>query len=473
MTTTSALAKELFAWELDAAKKYDDDQYVYTVGEAQRNFKAQIAQALFAATFHKATELYDELQANPDNTREDGIRIVSTTNDTKVLAIPDGAGNELLYAWEPSDKRCELRLFKTKPPLPAAVRNEIDSLINGRDFDLDLLQKAKDLAAPYSIQARGQYVDSDDIEGVIESINKKGLREANGVRFVHGNLYRSRGATAYKAGVPHNSSIASVERIAKVLGTSEADRDSLFDEFYLDFLEQGTIQENEDSVTALMLETLFDRKMGMIKEIVAASEFLELCLETYVSHGDYDREIYVQRAANKDIYVHNNIDRFENVYLLALNGEGNDYESVDIHISKPWHHTLNSCEIYDDEPMSWETLRAFIEYQDENGGTLREDQVVKALLGNEKPGLVGSFNLRTKEFTRGPFFENTEVVSYLNYMIDMDHNAMTKGINGDLDEVGTFVIKDRDPTATDLGDENEIKIDAWLARIGKTASFSM
>jgi hypothetical protein len=193
-----------------------------------------------------------------------------------------------------------------------------------------------------------------------------------------------------------------------------------------------------------------------------------------VSHGDYDREVYVQRSANKDIYVHNNIDRFENVYLLALNGEGNEYDSVDIHISKPWYSTLHSSEIYDDEPMSWETLRTFIEYQDENGGTLREDQVVKALLSNEKPGLVGSFDLRTKEFTRGPFFENTQVLSYLQHMIDMDHKALTKGVTGDLEDVGTFVIKDRTATATELGDEEEIKVDAWLEKIGKNrAAFSM
>ena len=473
MTTTSELAKIAFAGELEGAKKYDDHQYVYTVGEAQQNFKAGIAQALFAATFNKVKKIHNELLLSPVKTREDGIRIVETTNDVKVLAIPEGNGNDLLYAWDEDNRRGEMRLFKTKPPLPAAIRDQIDAMISGQDFDLSVLQHAKDMASPFSIEARGEYVDPDDIAGVIESINEKGLKKANGHKFAYGNFYRSRDIVTYKASVFENGSMASIERIAQVIGTDNADRDGLSDEFYLDFLEQGTIQDNEDSVTALLLETLLDRKMPMIKDIVAASDYLELCLEAYISHGDYDREVYVHRTANKDIYVHNNIDRFENVYLLALNGGGDDYESVDIHISKPWHHTLIPCEIYDDEPMSWETLRKFIEYQDENGGTLREDQVVKALIRNERPGLVGSFNLRTKEFTRGPFFQNTEVMSYLKHMIDMDHNAMTNGINGNLDEVGTFVIKKRDPAATELGEEKEIKIGTWLRKIGKKAEFSI
>lgn len=473
MAATSALAKETFAYDLEAAKKYDDGQYVYVVNEIQRTFHAQVAEAAIVAIFHKANDIFDELAASPESTRVDGIRIVPTAKDVKVLAIPDGNGNELLYAWETDEKRGHIRLFKTKPPLPSNLRSEIDIMINNQHFDLDVLQKAKDMAAPFSIENRGQYVDPTDIAGVIESIDEKGLEKAKGDVFVYGSYYRTSGLTTIRATVPHNSSMASIERIAEIIGTEDADRDWLREEAYLDFLEAGTVREHEDSVAALQLETLFERKMGMIKEIVAAAEYLELGLETYVSYGDHDRNVYVHRAAAKDIYAHNNIDRFENVYLLALNGEGNDYHSVDIHISKPWYATLYASEIYDDEAMDWETLATLIRYQDENGGTLREDQVFQALLNDEKPGLVGSYNLKTGEFTRGPFFENTTVLDYLNDMIDIDHNALTSGIQGDLSEVGSFAIKKRDATATELGDEKEIKIEAWLEQIGKTRAPSI
>lgn len=473
MAATSALAKESFAYDLDGAKRYDDGQYVYVVGELQRMFHAHIAEAAITATFHKANEIFDELTANPENLREEGIRVVPTAKGVKVLAIPDGNGNELLYAWETDEKRGQIRLFKTKPPLPSDLRSEIDIMINNQHFDLDVLQKAKDMATPFSIENRGQYVDPTDIAGVIESIDEKGLEKARGDVFVYGSYYRARGLTTIRATIPHNSSMAAIERIAEVIGIEDADRDSLREEEYLDFLEAGTVREHEDSLAALQMETLFERKMGMIKEIVAAAEHLELSLETYVSYGDHDRNVYAHRAARKDIYVHNNIDRWENVYLLALNGEGNEYHSVDIHISKPWYSTLYASEIYDDEAMDWETLATFIKYQDENGGTLREDQVFQALLSDEKPGLVGSYNLKTGEFTRGPFFENTTVLDYLNNMIDIDHNALTNSIKGDLTEVGSLVIKIREAAPTELGDEKEIEIEAWLERIGKTRALSI
>jgi hypothetical protein len=258
-----------------------------------------------------------------------------------------------------------------------------------------------------------------------------------------------------------------IKRIVEVVGLEDADRDSLQEEAYLDFLEAGTVDEQEDSVAALQLETLFQRKMTMIKEIVSAAEYLELGHRAYVEYNDHDRNVYVHRSASKDIYVHNNIDRFENVYLLALNGEGNEYHSVDIHISKPWYSTLNSSEIYDDVAMNWETLSSFIKYQDENGGTLREDEVLTALLEGRKPGLVGSYDLKRGEFTRGPFFENTTVLDYLNDMIEIDHKALTNGIKGDLSEVGTFAIKKRDACAMELGEEEEINLEAWLHQIGK------
>lgn len=473
MTTTSALAKETFSYELEAAKKYDDDQYVYVVGEARRMFNALVAEAAIVGTFHEASQIFEDLTANPDNVREDGIRIIPTAKDVRVLAIPDGTGNDLLYTWEIDEKRGHIRLFKTKPPIPPGLRSKIDMMINEQHFDLDVLQKAKDMAAPFSLECRGQYVDPDDITGVIESINERGLEKAKGNVLVYGSYYNTDGLTMIRTTIRHNSSLAAIERVAEVLGTENADRDCLREEVYLDFLQTGTVREQEDSVAALLLETVFERKMGMIKEIVAASEFLELGIKTYVSHGDYDREVYVHRASTKDIYVHNNIDRLENVYLLALNGEGSDYHSVDIHISKPWYATLHSNEIYDDEAMDWETLASFISYQDENGGTLREDQVVHALLNDEKPGLVGSYSLKTGEFTRGAFFENTTVLDYLSTMIDIDHHALTNGIKGDLDEIGTFAIKTRDTTEAELGDEEQVDINAWLEKIGKARAPSI
>jgi hypothetical protein len=473
MTTTSALAKQSFAYEIEGSKKYDDGQYVYTVNELQRMFHAHVAEAAIAATFPQVKELFDDLTANPTSDREDGIRIVPTRKGVKVLAIPDVNGNDLLYAWDSDEKRGHIRLFKTRHPLPTELRSEIDLMINNQPFDLDVLQKAKDIARPYSIENRGQYVDPTDIAGVIQSIDERGLESANGEVFVYGSYHNAHGITTIRATIPHNSSMASIERIVGVFGTESADRDWLREEEYLNFLEAGTVREHEDSVAALQLETLFERKMGMIKEIVEASEFLELGPNTYVEYNDHDRNVLVHRAAAKDIYVHNNIDRFENVYLLALNGEGNEYHSVDIHISKPWYRTLGSKEIYDDEAMSWETLASFIDYQDENGGTLREDQVIRALLDDEKPGFVGSYNIRTGEFTRGPFFENTNVLDYLNNMIDIDHNALTNGIKGDLDEVGTFTVKTRDAAATDLGDEDDFEIEAWLEKIGKVRAPSM
>jgi hypothetical protein len=468
MTTTSALAKETFAPDFADAKKSDDDYYVYVIGERQRQFGNEIAKAVIAATFQRVNDIFDEITTDPVSPRDDGIRIVSTQTGVKVLAIQGENGEEFLYAWAEVEKRTLIRLFKAKAPLPAALRDEIDALINGQDFDLVSLQKAKDMAEPFSIQSRGQYVYPNDVDGIIESIDRKGIEKARGDTLIYGSSFPTKYVPLIRGTMAENSSMKAIEQITKIIGLEHAERDWLGDHEYLDFLIAGTSEEQEDSLVALHLETLLDRKMDMIKEIVSASEYLELDHKTYVCYGDSDRNVFVERAANKDIYVHNNIDRFENVYLIALNGDGNDYDSVDIHISKPWYSTLYSSEIYDDEPMTWETLGDFIKYQDENGGTLREDQVVKALLAGEKPGLVGSYDLKTGEFTRGPFFENTTVLGYLSDMIDIDHEALTSVVTGEFDGGDSIVIKTRDEKATELGDEDGVKIGAWLEKVGKT-----
>lgn len=472
MTSNSTLAKETYAYELEAAKKYDDDQYVYVIGESQQRFRPLVAEAALKATWQKANEIFEEITAEPQIVRDDGIKIVPTKNGTRVLSIPDDNGNDILYAWEMAVKHGVIRLFKTKPAMPAELRSTIDAMISGKDYDIDLLKQAKDLAAPFSIEERGEYANPTDVAGVIESIEARGLEKAKGNIFVRANYYNTHDIVIIKATVIENCDMAAIERLAKVIGTEQAERDCLGEEMYLDYLEAGTVREQEESIVALHLETLLERKMGMIKEIVAAAEHLKLGPKTYVNYGDHDRNVWVHRAANKDIYVHNNIDRWENVYLLALNGKGNDYESIDIHISKPWYDTLHSNEIYDDEAMDWDTLASFIKYRDENGGTIREDQVFQGLMNDEKPGLVGSFDLKTGEFTRGPFFENTTVFSYLSYMIDADHNALTNGIKGTLED-NVFSIKHRDSMTTELGDERDFDLEAWLEKIGENKTLSI
>jgi hypothetical protein len=471
MTTTSAFASEFFKGDLKWAKQDGPKQYEYSVALHQKEFFPNLVAGVFSGVFTAINAKFDELVSSGHTV--DGMTALDLNNDVRALTFPADAGTTILIAWETpgqvGDHR-SIMAFTCKPPIPQEIEQRIDTLLSTDGYSIDNLETALRLATGFSSAHTRKSFDSANLDQLIGHISQHGLDrltvDAN--NDIRGSYYEFPNGRGLKlkghGGWYCNMKLAL--QIAQTFGIAAVDELD-FNEFKIpEILEQGKALDLQHSLAALQLETVWEKHKEGVNEIIAASRALDLSKDATLDYGS--RSCFVQQGDGVDIYVHENPSRNEqNTFLLALNGPRYRYESLDIMISRPWHADLEHYGI-DLSKTDLATFAEYTSYKAVNGGTLPEAETLEAAQRGERPGLVASYNFLTKEFTAGPFFDQTTIFDYLPHMLELDHKALTSIENGDFGAFGSSTISRRPANSTDVEAIESTDIKEWLDGLGRT-----
>jgi hypothetical protein len=471
MTVTSASATEFFKSDLEWAKKDSSEQYEYSVGLRQREFFPQLAAAVFSGIFSAINVRYDDLIS--EALTDEGMRALNLRGDVRALAFKDDRNQDILLAWEAPGQTKEhrtIKVFSCKPRLPDDLQQEIEGLLSSSNYSLESLDRACQLASDFSTAHHSEDLDPTDIDHLVARIANDGLHRVGTDSDVAGSYYEFPNGRGFKfkGHGGWRSNISLLMGLVDTFGMAETN-DFDFDEFKTPaILKEGRALELQASIAALQLETIWAKHQETIKEIVGASVLLDLSQSAILDYGS--RSCYVHRSEGRDVYVHENPSRNEqNTFLLVLTGPRYSYERLDILISRPWHADLENYGI-DTTKTTLRTFAEYASYKGVNGGTPTEMAALENALKGERPGLVASYDFRTREFKPGPFFEKTSFFDYLPHMLELDHKALTDIENGDLVQFGSSTIAKRPTMSTDVESIEHIDIKDWLEGLGRTAN---
>ncbi|NTF16983.1 hypothetical protein G6L37_00890 [Agrobacterium rubi] len=402
MNHTSELALDILKKDLAGVAAYGAKQVAYVSGKFFTDFTARAIGAVLVGGMPDLRRRHAESLAAGGVIEGDVRFVAGSEGATQNLDVIFEDGETLHLEWTDTEddeaSKTEINLSNSRDSITPSLRSARDEMLRGATLN-DMMPLAREFARNLT---EDQQVGGADIHG----------SPGSGYSF-------SKGWSHW-----NGSRIDLVQRLASLLDLSLGKKEVDFESRpHLEMATNGTLVAGFGSAAALAFETYVIGSMPEITEIISLAGELSLGNGTSLSYGDYDRHFTIASTSERDILVHNNIDRNEpSVFMMALNWSKGEIASVDMHISQAWYRNFE--ERYEQCLSDVATLESFddlIEHSSENLYRPNEDQLIAEILTDRScRGLAYSYDMTTGGLTLGEAAFHTTFMAYVEHMISQD-----------------------------------------------------
>jgi hypothetical protein len=481
MSFTSVAAKEFFKSDLI----YDGDATMteFSARQLAQEYAGKAIAASVLAAFPDIQAKYEAAKHGTVQTGKDGSQMKSmlSLDFGCDLLVKYPNGDLELFVWEKDAASAEnyritdFYIIPVRPEMPSFLQEELSATLassNGTYSELlTFAKQALDYSVPNSIAGD----TPSTIQDILARLQARGVRgnasgfAAQAIRIIESD----HGLSARAMLKEYDHDIGIVDRLGNSFDLSGPAGHELAE--YRTLLLNGAIHDMHGSVLAHQFETSIIGKIGDVLEIADTGRHLRLGQGTALAHGDTDQIVSVEDCSNRIVYIHDNIDRFEqNVFVTVVNMENDLPKGVDVYISNSWSRDfLETNGLDEDDVLDREMFDWLMDYVRHEKGKLGQDVLVSLLAKGCKPpeGLVFSYDISSKSLDVYPQAKATGYLAYAPFMIDRDLEVLRAVKNENVSEDGVE-FQTRDISYGSSADVKGLEVSKYLRRHGLLASRS-
>ncbi len=488
MGATGEAAKKVYEWVLEGASSYDAAQYSYVTDSLLNEFRSQIFSGFVANAWNEINSRFEIMAAGKQSGNVspgldvENIEAYVVGDKTRAVSFKrPSEAQRLLFAWSsPSENNpgCA-RLFTWKEHFPDELLKPLLSKLG----DVDYLghREIKQVYNDYtdytfqryqSVRARG----AESLDVILESIKNDGLEKAGGrcvawCRVFEPSKWDDNAVRAVPRLHGWRYDLNAIKHVQEFFAPNLT-LDvilNVYEEKLKKFVASVSWSELQSSIAALNIEDKMSVFEGRIRDMFAAAEGMGLTNETCLAYNDNDIRLNLFKVDGKWIYLHDNIDLFQQkVLAMIFHERDGKFESVDLALCKSWFSEPEEPPVEKKEYL----LSMFADnvfWHEDYDMVLVQDEFVEEVLLDKKPGLIGSFDFKTKVFSEGPLFEKTDLLSGLGGIIEYDYKAICQVSDDEDDNELPYVsIYTRPVGSRDVEEQDHFEIDDWTAALKET-----
>lgn len=483
MKTTSQTALDYFKDDLTAFS--EKEMIDHTARELQETFFGKSIAAVTLISQADMEKTHARLAGGTVRvTREDGIQLeaLSFPKEEKGLLIHYPDGERVLVAWNvdarSDDSRTISNVYLTllRPDIDGALLREAETrLAQGTHTADDLAPLAKSFARyAYPADPGHRHGTPRTVNDIVEKVAAVGVEKACGRISDAWVVIMSRpdrniaSARAIVSGYNHRLDL--VERVGRTFEHGPPTAYDLIEHTAL--VRGGVALQMFNSASAYAFERSVIGRLGEMEEIAEIAEELGLGNGTVLAYNDTDIRISAERFDDKDVITHNNIDRNEqNVFVTVVNRKDGAPTSVDVYVAKDWCQNFTDAnDIGRDEPLDREGFLSLVEYMEDDGDKMNEDQLL-AELGEGRPtaGLLYTYDIGARTLEVHPLAARSGYLAYTHIMFDNDLAILRRLRDGDFKNAGSAEFQSHEPGSTDIETTQYVKAKKYIDGLRKNA----
>lgn len=482
MGITSELARKIFKSGLEYSEKYGQDQVTFFTEQALQEFNSVLFAKFIEQSYAKLKNKFDDVVgkgASSDFDREmiGDICAFQVADNIKAIAFKrQDKDSHLLLAWQPQARgRMDatiFRLYAWKERFPLELKEELEASLTAPGNDA---QKLREIYEAYSHYTFADFmthglVNYPSLPSLLRELEKEGVEKTRGICFGNTFVFDSEDEVkihARKGNFGWKNDTDAIMLIKEIIAPEISNAD-LFDTYSdLDSeLSSVNVNEMRQSLAALNIE----QKMGVfedqIRKMFEAAIDLELSNEISFAYNDTDIRLNMFKDGGKAFYFHNNQDLFEQkAFALVFEEREGKFASVDFHLFQSWYGGMDEDEEdWGAEEDQFERFANKTYDLEDSDLTVGQDEFLEQVKAGFRPGLMGSYNFLTGEFSAGPYFEKSALLYSLSNLIEYDYKAICRVADED-GELRSCQIEQRPVSSTSYDDVVSYQLDDWLEQI--------